>query len=149
MARTTVHTHDEFQAALFSSAGIPAYKWGDFGSAGYHPSWLAPDGKILTGDSHAQIASDTVGAGYSAMYQAGYLRLQPGYRRDHFSIEGPSDGATITPAMRVTLAKLLRQFKPSKANDLSFVSVDEGAATVVHSPKEFLQACMSAYGSTS
>jgi hypothetical protein len=111
----------------------------------YHPAWLAPDGRIVWGESHREIAADTVGHdNYGDMYAAGYLRLQPGYRRDHLGIEGR--GGSITPAMRVTLAQLLRTFKPTKANDNSFVAVDgAGAIETVHSPTGFLKACMASY----
>jgi hypothetical protein len=144
---TKAHTHDQFQQALFSS-GLKRYSWSPYGETDYYPSWLAPDGRIITGDSHERIALDTVGGGYGQMYEAGYLRLAPGYRQDHLTIEGHATTTHITPEQRVTLSKLLRTFKPSKANNHSYVSVDgSGTATVVHSAKEFLLACLDAYGS--
>jgi hypothetical protein len=70
------------------------------------------------------------------MYQAGYLRLQPGYRRDFMAVEGSWD-TVITPTMRASLVRLLRTFKPAKHNSESFVAIGSGYE-VAHSAREFL-----------
>ena len=142
---TTHHTFAEFQQALMN-AEVPAYAWGGIArETDYHPCWLAPTGHIVWGNSHSEIARDTCGSSeYERMFDQGYLRLEPYYRRDGFAIQGR--GGTITPAMRVTLAKLLQKFKPSKGNEKSYVAVESGEYQVVHSVKEFLAACLASYG---
>jgi hypothetical protein len=112
----------------------------NFGAESYIPCWLAPTGEIVTGKSHAGIAEATTGGGYAAMYERGYLRLAPSVRFNGLTVQGCQD-TKVTPTMRVTIAKLLKTFKPSK-DYTSYVAVGDGTEIfpIVKSAKELLQA---------
>ena len=97
-------TCDEFLTRA-QAGDLPAYC-----GAPYFPAWLAPDGKVVIGETHLNIAREVVGASdYDAMFRAGHIRVVPDKHLSNLSIQ--AEHVHATTAQKVTLTKLVMAFE--------------------------------------